>query len=460
MSGEVARFEHELLNEAGLRAEVLSERDAEDLAALLEAVVTYIRRFVFMSEQQARVAALWVAHTHAINGADTTPYLNPTSPEKRSGKTRLLEVLETIVANPWLTGRVSAAVLTRKIDKEAPSLLLDESDAAFGGEKEYAAALRGVLNTGHRRGGKASCCVGQGANISFRDFSTFCPKAIAGIGRLPDTVADRSIPLRLKRAARGERVQKFRRREVEAEATRLRGQLKAWAKAEIEKLRDARPKLPPEISDRQQDGAEPLLAIADAAGGAWPQAARHALMELCGEGQAADDSVGARLLADIREIFEEGGVDRLASAELAGALAQIETSPWGEWKNGRPLTPTQLARLLRPFEIFPRTIRVRESTAKGYPLEDFQDAFRRYVHAKDSAPSLASGIQNVTPSQSSIDAGFGQFSTVTRENDVTAQKCEIASKNVGCDGVTVSALVTGSEAELRILFADDEEVRL
>jgi hypothetical protein len=123
-----------------------------------------------------------------------------TSAEKESGKTRLLEVFETLVANPWFTGKVSAAVLTRKIDAQHPTLLLDESDAAFGGDKEYAEALRGVLNTGHRKGGKSSCCVGQGANTTFRDFSTFCPKAIAGIGKLPDTVAGRAISVRLKRA--------------------------------------------------------------------------------------------------------------------------------------------------------------------------------------------------------------------------------------------------------------------
>ena len=189
--------------------------------AVLDAIKKFIRRFVSLSESQSSVAAAWVAHTHAMGAADSTPYLAITSAEKQSGKTRLLEVLEILVANPWLTGRVTAAVLTRKIDAERPALLLDESDAAFGGEKEYAEALRGVLNSGHRRSGKASCCVGQGANMSYCDFSTFCPKAIAGIGKLPDTVADRAIPIRLKRAAPGEGVQRFRRSNIERVHRRL-----------------------------------------------------------------------------------------------------------------------------------------------------------------------------------------------------------------------------------------------
>ena len=94
-------------------------------------------------------------------------------------------MMESIVARPWLTARTSAAALVRKVDADRPTLLLDESDAAFGAEKEYAEALRGILNSGYKRSGRASLCVGKGADLSVKDFSTFCPKAIAGIGRLP-----------------------------------------------------------------------------------------------------------------------------------------------------------------------------------------------------------------------------------------------------------------------------------
>src|SRR5204863_5407829 len=119
-------------------------------------------------------------------------------------KTRLLEVFELLVAKPWLTGRVTAACLIRKIDHVKPCLLLDESDAAFSGDQQYTEALRGILNTGFQSGGVASCCVGQGANITYKDFRTYCAKAIAGIGHLPDTVADRSIPIRLIRKKPGD----------------------------------------------------------------------------------------------------------------------------------------------------------------------------------------------------------------------------------------------------------------
>ena len=65
-------------------------------------------------------------------------------------------------------------------------------------------------------------CTGQGAGIGYRDFSTFCPKAIAGIASLPDTVRDRAIVITVKRRTRDETVQRFRQRRVRGEAAPLR----------------------------------------------------------------------------------------------------------------------------------------------------------------------------------------------------------------------------------------------
>lgn len=284
--------------EAFVRTDTL---EAPPLGEVLDEVAGFLRRFVVMSPAQADAVALWVVHTHCFDAAEQTPYLAISSAEKRSGKTRLLEVLELLVARPWLTGRVMAAVLARQVDAERPTLLLDESDAAFKGEKEYAEALRGLLNTGHRRGGKSTVCVGQGAELSYKDFSTYCPKAIAGIGKLPDTVADRSLPIRLERRAPDEQAERFRRRDADLEAEPLRAALTQLADtATVVMLEIARPDLPGELDDRAQDAAEPLLAIADRAGGDWPARARRALVELHGGREIEDESSGVRLLADIR----------------------------------------------------------------------------------------------------------------------------------------------------------------
>jgi hypothetical protein len=414
-------------------------------AALLEEIYAFIKRFVLLSEAQSTVAALWTVHTHAFEAADCTPYMSVTSPEKRSGKSRLLETLRTIVANPWKTEQASVAAIFRKIDSESLTLLLDESDAAFKGSEEYSEALRCILNSGHERSGKVTRCVGK--DFLCQDFSTFSPKAIAGIGKLPDTVADRSIPFNLKRKTRDEKVERFRLRNVKAEAKRLREQLEAWAAQHIEELRDARPELPESLTDRQQDGAEPLLAIADLAGGAWPEAARRALVELCCGAQAADDSVGTRLLSDIRQILTDRGVDRISSADLARVLVEIETSPWGDWKNSKPLTPNGVAHLLKPFGISPHPVRDRTAVFRGYETNDFEDAWTRYLtqDGTPAGPSPAPG--NVTPLQPAPSAASSDFQAVTPGNGVTPQNVEKPTSDGPCNGVTLSGPSTGGRGK-------------
>ena len=424
--------------------------------ALLIKVLAFIRRFVSLSESQARVVSLWIAHTYTFQRVDATPYLAITSAEKQCGKSRLLEVLQVLVANPWMTGRVTAAILIRKIDAEQPTLLLDESDAAFAGEKEYAETLRGILNSGHRSSGKASCCVGKGADISYKDFRTFCPKAIAGIGNLPDTVADRSVPIRLKRAAPGEVVERFRLRDVRAQATALKEEIEAWCLTIAEGLPEARPELPDALTDRQQDGAEPLLAIADAAGGDWPKESRRAFVGLCSEAQGSDNSIGKRLLADIWQIFESKGVDRLPSAEFATALAEIETSPWGEWSHGKPLSAAKLASLLKPFEVYPDCIRfggVGSKTLRGYLAAQFQDAFRRYLRAENLSALSFPAPQGATLQQTNTGAGSGDFSKCNTKIDVAVQECEKPNKDVACCTVALSSPDMGA-------IKGDDEVRV
>ncbi len=362
-------------------------RPTVDLAGLLGSARGFVRQYVVLSDAQADAIALWIAHTHAVDAADATPYLNISSVEKRSGKTLLLETLDLLVAKPWLTGRITPAVLYRKTDQEAPTLLLDESDAAFKGEKDYAEALRGILNTGHRRNGKTSACVGQGANISYQDFSTFGPKAIAGIGKLPGTIADRAIPITMKRRARSETVARFRWRDAREQADPLRDDLEAWGAASIEVLRGARPDLPDGLDDRSQDSWEPLLAIADMAGGEWSPRARAAAVVLSVK-DSDDDSLGVRLLADTRATFNEKDVTRMGSGELVAALVAEETAPWGDLK-GRPLDARALARLLRRYEIKPRVMRMGNATPRGYERQDFEDAWERYLACPPPIPEIS-----------------------------------------------------------------------
>jgi len=336
----------------------------------------FIRKYVVLSDEQAIAVTLWAAHTHVIDAAECTPYVQITSATKRAGKTRLLEVLEPLVARPWLTGRVSHAVLTRKIDAEKPTLLLDETDAAFNGEKEYAEALRGILNTGYRRSGKASLCVGQGAGLSYKDFSTYAAKAFAGIGALPGTIADRSIPIKLKRRSPGERCARWRERDGHAEAASICHAFAAWggSKKVLEVLTAARPELPVSLSDRQADVWEPLLAIAELAGGDWPKKVQAAAVTLAG---AIDDAdIVVDLLRDIYDVLRDGRHSFIPTKELLEKLVAADDRPWATWgRQGKGLTARGLARLLDPLEIHP----ARLEQVRGYRPDAFEDAIARYL---------------------------------------------------------------------------------
>jgi hypothetical protein len=372
--------------------ELPRERSGE---ALLRKLAVYVRRFVVLTDEQADLLALWVLHTHAFDAADTTPYLEIISAEKRSGKTRLLEVLDTIAARPWFTGRVTAAVLIRKIADEIATLLLDESDTAFKGDREYAEALRGVLNTGFRRGGVASLCVGQGANLSYADFGVFSPKAIAGIGKLPDTISDRCVRIELKRRARSEHVERFRLRKVRPEAEQLRADAGAWAQAHIPILTDSEPDLPEELDDRAQDIVEPLLAIADVVGGEWPERARRVVIALAGTTAREDsESLGVRLLRDIRSVFDKEDVDRLSTSTILEKLHRADEAPWGSLR-GEPLDARGLAQLLKPYGIQPEQLRIGEDKVRGYRRGAFKDAWERYLY--DTPEEVVQAVQAVHP---------------------------------------------------------------
>lgn len=400
--------------------------NSSDGPTLLTELSDFVRRFVALSRAQADVCALWIAHTHAIEASDFTPYLNITSPLPRSGKTTLLQLLTLLAANPWYTGRVTSAVLVRKTDKSHPSLLLDESDAAFQANREYAEALRGVLNTGYERDGKYSMCVQVKNDWQPRDFSTFSPKAIAGIGRLPDTVEDRSLPIRLKRKLASERCEGFRKRKVLPEAEALRERLAQWAKRNVKQLRGADPEMPSELNDRQKDVCEPLVAIAELAGADWSARVRQALVELVRAQASYEEAHGIRLLADIRSCFEKHGTDRIKSFALLGSLTGNEEGGWAEFQRGFPLTAAGLARLLRPFDIRPHDVRFNDGIFKGYARGDFEDAFARYLLPQNPI-SDPEGQQG---QQTTVYAGSDDFPEGQHTSPVAPDKSEESPANM------------------------------
>lgn len=350
-----------------------------ETANLLDALEVFVRRFVVLSDAQSTAIAIWIVHTHAFEAAETTPYLAVTSGMKRSGKTRSLEVLELLVREPLPTANISDAALFRAIGEKGPTLLMDEIDAVFGPKARDREDLRGMLNAGYRRGVVVYRMGGAKMNV-LEPFPVFCAKAFAGIGALPDTIADRAITIRLERRTREEPVERFRRREADEAAEPVHQWAVSWADQHVPILAESRPDLPDELDDRAQDIWEPLLAIADLAGDVWPERARTAALELCGPEarQDEDDSLAALLLQDLYDIFTTNGAQRLRTSDLIEELVQIEESPWGDW-HGKPITAHGLSRLLRPFRIKTMAVKAEGRTVRGYKAEQFAQAFHRVL---------------------------------------------------------------------------------
>lgn len=211
---------------------------------LLEKVITHIRRFVVMTHDQALAVGLWVLLTWAIEAFDCSPYLDVSSPSRECGKTRLFEALQLLVRRPRKCTGHTEATLFRMIESEHPTLLMDEIDTTFGKDPKLYAGIRGVLDEGHRRGGSVPRMVGEFKNMEIKYFDVFGPKAFAGIGNLPETIASRSIPIRLQKKSRAEKVARFRFGREWAAASEIRGALEEWATNAVPTLGDAEPSFP------------------------------------------------------------------------------------------------------------------------------------------------------------------------------------------------------------------------
>ncbi|MBO0652809.1 DUF3631 domain-containing protein [Streptomyces triculaminicus] len=381
-----------------------------DGAALLGEVEAFHRRFNVFPREAAYVAvALWDAHAHLLDAFDSTPRLAFLSPEPGSGKSRALEIVETLVPHPMVAVNASAAALFRAVSgsEGRPTILFDEIDTVFGPKAGDNEELRGFLNAGHRRSGVTYRCIGDGGNQTVQAFPSYTGVAVAGLGSLPDTILTRSVIIRMRRRARNERVEPYRQRLHEKEGHVLRDGLAAWAGQVREQVRDAWPELPEGVTDRPADVWEPLLAVADAAGGDWPKRARSACAELVKASQVDDKgSLGIRLLTDLRDHIMVG-VDRLPTIAVIDRLNALEDAPWADLQ-GKPLDSRRLARILAEYmtadnePITSRNIRTSGGVLKGYYSADLHDAWARYCPPHPQQPLQA--LPPLQPSSEHIPA--------------------------------------------------------
>lgn len=380
-------------------------------AELLDELAATFRRYLVLPEGADAVLALWVVFAAAFEAFLIAPILAITSPEKQCGKTTLLDILERLVPRPLLASNISPAVVFRAVEKFKTTLLIDEADTFLSGSDE----LRGVLNSGHRRGGRTLRVVGDSHEP--RAFATWSPKAIALIKALPPTLADRSIVISMRRRAPGEPIELLRLDRLEGFEP-LRRRAARFALDHIDELSAADPTLPPDFWNRKADNWRPLFAIAECAGGGWPQKTLRAAEALAGNAKEVDTTASIQLLADLRDLFDVHG-DRLHTAQILSKLVAMEDRPWADWRHGKPMTANQLSRLLKPFGVRPKDVRIDKQVKKGYKREDCDDTFSRYLPPSEPLQALQSLNGAKKPGSATRYKGSGVAASESHEKPIT-----------------------------------------
>lgn len=397
------------------------------LGDLLDELTSLYSRHVVLPSHAADAAALWTVTTWAAECTDHAAILLLRSPEPRCGKTTLMSLLDGTAYRPLSTANITPAAMFRIIEQESPTLLIDEGDAFLAGNNE----LRGVINAGHTRA-TAYVIRTVGEQHEPRRFGVYGFKALALIGNAPHTIADRSIVINLRRKLPSERVAKLR--DVpKSRFDRLKRALARWSLDHAAEVRRARPPVPEALNDRAADSWQPLLAVAEIAGGQWPHRARVAAVSL--SGHLEQRSLGVELLADVQRVFQRKQQERLASADLVADLVADAERPWASFNRGQPMTQAQLANRLGAFGIISQSVRLSDGrNLKGYKIEQFSDAFSRYL------PSDRAGVGTVSPAN--VDAGCDASPEVKSSSLVTGAGASRSSINGTRDSVTLQGAQT------------------
>lgn len=388
--------------------------------ALLDDLSDTFSRYLILPDNAADALALWTMFTYCHDAVFISPILGFLSPDKRCGKTTALSLIGALAHKALSTSNITAASIYRAVERWKPTLIIDEADTFLKKSDE----LRGIINSGHGRD-NAYVIRTTGVDFDPTKFSTFCPKAIALIGQLPPTLADRAIIIQMKRKMSDEKVERFRADRTEG-TLNLKRQALRWSSDHMSELSTMDPAVPEEFNDRAADNWRPLLSIADLAGGNWSQRARQAMASLSGE--IADDTAGIMLLEDVNDAFKLRDPGPISSTSLVTALTRITERSWGTWNRGKPISPTQVARLLKPFGISSKNFRSVTGVQKGYDREQFDDAFGRYIFRTAATPL------QVSSSVGSACSGVVAATNPTVAGDVMANAVETK----GCSGVAAN----------------------
>jgi putative DNA primase/helicase len=416
--------------------------EAVDGGVLLRALTERIRRHVIMTTDQVVAVALWIMLTWVHKEAAVhSPILLATSAEANSGKSTLLGIAGFLVRRSLLSVSISGPALFRSIEKWCPTFVIDEADTALVSNED----LKEVINSGWTRGQSVIRCDPETNDP--RPYSTFCPKAIGLKGRrLPDTTLSRAIIIEMKRKLPDETVTDFDHLDDDGLA-RLRQQLRRWADDNSAVLAKAAPEIPHGFHSRVRANWKPLLAIAENAGDKWKRAAWQAAGAIEKVRATFGASIGVQLLYSIMGLFEANHVDCITSQQMVAYLTADSEGPWAEYRHGRPLSQKQLANLLNEYGIYSETVHpVGLPHAKGYRLDQFSEAFGRYLTPPSDPP-----VEKPTsePCNRANDCGTGtsdENRTVQTHSAHGSEKSNFSYSHAELHGCTVRKAGNGGGA--------------
>lgn len=353
---------------------------------LIKEIILLIEDVVKVENGYSFIIALWVIHSWIFDLFEVSPYLAINSPTKRCGKTRLVSLVQSLTQRPILANNITAASVFRTVEAYHPTLLIDEADRFLRINEE----LVGILNSGHTKSAAFVIRLEKEGEKYFpKKYSTWCPKIIAGIGTLPDTLSDRAIEIPMRRKTAEEKIKSIRLSKLPKQLKPLREKILRWAQDNKNLIETAVPHAPESSNDRAVDNWMPLLQIAKVLGEKWSDEACR-MFGKCANGEEPDDGVSIVLLIDIKQIFATINTDRISTSDLIDKLCQLEERPWSTFNRGKEISGRQVAQKLKMFKIASTTIRFENGSYKGYYNQDFADVFKRYIPENKDRLSVTS----------------------------------------------------------------------
>lgn len=410
----------------------------------LDHLVNWFGRFIrFTHADDVYILALWTIHTYLASELYTSPRLMVDSVMPGSGKSTLLDHLHRLCHNPIQAATLtSSAQLTRMLDAEPSTILLDEVDRSLSSDRPGVADLLAVLNAGYRMGATRPVLVkDDGGNWVSRMMPTFAPVAMAGNSpRLPEDTVSRSIRILLMPDL-DDTVEDSDWELIEEHAKELQTVIADWAETAREQVKGLVVELPEGCIGRSKEKWRPLKRIAVVAGGRWPAITDRLINLSLAEDTAEREAglktlpVGMVMMKDLYTVWPDGE-NFMGTRDLVSKLINHNPEYWGANSGyGKALTDTRFAQIvMRASRVTPH--RVGGRGPRGYLRSALEPVWRRL--------RIGLGAPGELDAPGAGDANLRQLHQVNQSHQLEYSYTGAAGTDQ--DHVAINALVSGAHA--------------